>query len=86
MTYTFSLMLLAHIAVISSACLGALAIFAPNTFRKTALCLSTWVKTRPTFPVVDSVFAVDHVFLKYTRVFGGAIVAASVVWAVLLGY
>ena len=74
------------IAVVFSGLLGAVAIISPRTFAKLAAFWGTWINTRPTLPVVDQKFDIDEYVLRYPRIFGGLIVTAAAVWAVILSH
>ena len=58
--------------------LGVLATFAPDRFANIALRGSRWVDTEEVLKLLDRPIDVDRYVLRYSRVFGVAVVLAAV--------
>ena len=56
---------------------GLLAIVSPQHFASVSRASSQWIETRKFWDVLDRRFDVDRVALRYSRLFGVAVLAAA---------
>ena len=64
--------------------LGVIAFFSPNRFRAIATNGARWVDTSKFVQKLDTPVNIDQAVFRYSRVFGVAVVAASLFLAYLL--
>ncbi|MCA9124746.1 MAG: hypothetical protein H6822_01860 [Planctomycetaceae bacterium] len=71
-------------ALSSTIVCGMTATLNPDRFMTNARFWGRWIETRPSVPIADRRVDIDEFVLQHTRVFGVAVLAASMIWTTLL--